>query len=134
MFSFKTVRILIAVVLTLLMSSGPLMAKTQEKGNDYLSSAGRKLQRGASNTALGWIEIPVGIEEIGNKHGVGAAATWGVLHGVGRAIQRTAVGIFEILTFPFGLPQNFGPIIEPEFVLGGEEEEKPDSGFAKRND
>jgi len=85
---------------------------------DYGQAVGRKLQRGASNIAFGWVEIPAGISEIGNKHGVGAAATWGVVHGVGRAIQRTAVGIFEVITFPVGLPQNFEPIIEPEYVLG----------------
>ncbi len=94
-------------------------AHAEEGGHspDYPSQAGRKLGRGIANTALGWAELPAGIEDIGKKHGVGAAATLGVIHGVGRTVQRTAVGIFEILTFPFGLPQDFEPLIEPEFPL-----------------
>ena len=85
----------------------------------YPELVGRKLGRGASNTALGWLELPDGIHDVGEQHGVGAAATWGVLHGAGRAVQRTAVGIFEVLTFPFGLPRDFEPLMEPEFVLDG---------------
>lgn len=84
---------------------------------DYGQLVGRKLGRGTANTALGWLELPNGIQDVGEEHGVGAAATWGVVHGVGRAVQRTAVGIFEVLTFPFGVPQDFEPLIEPEFVL-----------------
>ena len=68
-------------------------------------------------TGLGWVDLPRGIEEVGQKHGVGAAATWGVLQGTGQAVQRTAVGIFEVLTFPFGMSQDFEPLIEPEFPL-----------------
>lgn len=91
----------------------------------YLGNAGRKLTRGAANAALGWWELPAGIQNVGEKHGVGAAATWGVVHGAGRFVQRTAVGIFEIFTFPFGLPQDFKPLIEPEFVFQGDEEKAP---------
>ncbi|MFT5206600.1 MAG: putative exosortase-associated protein (TIGR04073 family) [Candidatus Omnitrophota bacterium] len=62
-----------------------------------------KLNRGFNNTAMGWMEIPNGIEEIGNRYGSGAAATLGLLHGTGKAIQKTAYGIFEILTFPLNI-------------------------------
>lgn len=78
---------------------------------------GKKLRRGAANAGLGWLEVPAGIQEIGSHHGIGAAATWGLVHGTGRAVQRTAVGLFEIVTFPFALTQNYEPIIQPEFVL-----------------
>lgn len=82
-----------------------------------LDLMGTRLRRGAANAGLGWLEVPAGIQEIGSQHGVGAAATWGLLHGSGRAVQRTAVGLFEILTFPFKLTQDNKPMIEPEFVL-----------------
>lgn len=77
----------------------------------------RRLNRGFQNTVLGWAELPQGIREIGERHGVGAAATWGLVFGSGRAIQRTAIGIFEVLTFPFGFGQGNKPLIEPEYVL-----------------
>lgn len=100
----------------------PTGVKKEASALDFM---GKKLQRGASNAGLGWLEVPVGIQEIGNKHGIGAAATWGLLHGSGRAVQRTAVGLFEILTFPFSLTQDNKPMIEPEFVL-----DKPQSTAA----
>jgi len=86
---------------------------------------GKRLRRGAANAGLGWLEVPAGVQEIGSQHGIGAAATWGVLHGSGRAVQRTAVGLFEILTFPFKLTQDNKPIIEPEFVLDKPKAETP---------
>lgn len=77
--------------------------------------AGRKLKRGFHNLLLGWIEIPKGIESIGSQHGVGAAATLGFLHGAGRAIQRTATGVFDVLTFPLDTGDGYGAMIESEF-------------------
>lgn len=106
-------RALLSAVLVL--TAAPAFA-----AQDYAELTGRKLGRGLSNTALGWVELPGGIQEVGEKHGIGAAATWGVLHGAGRAVQRTAIGVFEVLTFPFGTPENYEPLIEPEFVFGGE--------------
>lgn len=75
----------------------------------------RKLKRGFHNLFLGWIEIPQGVESIGSQHGVGAAATLGVLHGAGRAVQRTATGLFDILTFPLDTGDGYGAMIESEF-------------------
>lgn len=90
---------------------------SEAKSEPTIRLIGKKLRRGAANAGLGWLEVPAGIQEIGSHHGVGAAATWGLVHGTGRAVQRTAVGLFEIVTFPFALTQNYEPIIQPEFVL-----------------
>lgn len=111
-------------------AAGPSRAeepRAEEQGREptYLGNAGRKLARGAANAALGWWELPAGIQNMGEKHGVGAAATWGIVHGAGRFVQRTAVGIFEIFTFPFGLPQDFKPLIEPEFVFRTDGDKSP---------
>ena len=113
------------IVLAFFLAAATIIALPHDAGaaeehygkEDYGQLAGRKLGRGAANTALGWLELPNGISDVGEQHGIGAAATWGVIHGAGRAVQRTAVGIFEVLTFPFGVPQDFEPMIEPEFVL-----------------
>jgi len=105
------------VVIILILVAVPISALAEEDNKTYLELSGRKLGRGVQNAALGWMELPKGIKHIGEKHGIGAAATWGVLYGLGRSIQRTAVGVFEVLTFPFGLPKNFEPLIEPEYVI-----------------
>lgn len=119
----------LAVLAAALLASAPGLAAAEEaaqpqpasseqpKSEPALDLMGKRLRRGAANTGLGWLEIPAGVQEIGHQHGIGAAATWGLVHGTGRAVQRTAVGLFEIVTFPFPLTQNNKPIIEPEFVL-----------------
>ena len=97
------------------------MAAQEAEPADSRNPFARRLTRGLSNTAFGWLELPQGIRNIGERHGVGAAATWGVLQGSGRAIQRTAIGIFEVLTFPFGFGHDAKPMIEPESVFSTDE-------------
>ena len=93
-----------------------LAADLEEEDHEkpYLGRLASRLERGVSNVFHGVGELPAGIEEIGNKHGFGAAATWGVIHGAGRAVQRTAMGIFEILTSPLGVTEELEPIGEPK--------------------
>jgi putative exosortase-associated protein (TIGR04073 family) len=113
----KVQRILLIVSTVAVLSviaASPVIADDDVENPNYWALSGGKLNRGVYNAALGWLELPVGIKEAGAKHGVGAAATWGVLNGIGSAIQRTAVGIFEIVTFPVGIPKNFEPIIDEE--------------------
>lgn len=80
-----------------------------------LEETAEKFQRGSWNILMGWTEIPAGIDKIGSQHGMGAAATVGVLHGVGRAVQRTSVGLFEIIGIPLGITDELGRLIEPTF-------------------
>lgn len=107
-------------------------AKTHS--DSTLDLMGKKLRRGTANAGLGWLEVPAGVQEIGNEYGFGAAATWGVLHGTGRAVQRTAVGLFEIVTFPFALTQDYKPIIEPEFVLDKPKQPEPPAAKSEASD
>jgi len=100
-----------------LLGTSVVSAADSAEEKPYWKKSGQKLNRGITNAAIGWVELPNGIRDVGEEHGVGAAATWGILHGVGKAIQRTAVGIFEIVTFPIGMPQNFDPILEPAEIL-----------------
>ncbi len=80
---------------------------------DYRVDSGRKLGRGISNLAFGWIDILKGIEDVGNEQNFLAAITWGPIYGAGNAIVRTAAGAYETVTFPF--PNE--PLVHPEFVL-----------------
>lgn len=84
----------------------------------------KKLGRGVSNLALGWIEIFTTIEDTGKSDGIVGAATYGFLKGIAKAIQRTAVGVYETLSFPIPVPADYKPILtKPEFVLGKEAKE-----------
>ncbi len=84
--------------------------------DDYGAGAGKKLGRGLSNVAFGWLDVPKGIEAVGQEQNFLAAVTWGPIHGAGQAIKRTLVGAYEVATFPF--PSE--PIVKPEFVLEGD--------------
>lgn len=85
---------------------------------DYGTGAGKKLGRGISNVAFGWLEFPKGIQDVGDQNNFIAAITWGPIYGLGRAVVRTVAGAYEVATFPVPLPQNFEPLVKPEFMLG----------------
>ena len=85
---------------------------------DYGTGVGKKLGRGISNLAFGWLEIPKGIEDVGEKNNFVAALTWGPIYGVGKAVVRTVAGAYEVVTFPVPLPKDFEPLVQPEFMLG----------------
>ena len=85
---------------------------------DYTTGVGKKLGRGLSNVAFGWLEVPKGIQDVGDQNNFIAAITWGPLVGVGKAVVRTVAGAYEVLTFPVPAPNNFQPLVQPEFMLG----------------
>ena len=118
MFLKKTILIGVSIAFMSSFSTVAAAEQTEAEQQGYWSLSGKKFGRGVYNSTLGWMELPNGVGKVGKEHGVGAAATWGVLHGMGRAIQRTAVGVFEIVTFPLKVPGNFDPILESK--IGGE--------------
>ena len=87
------------------------------KKMDYGEGAGKKLGRGLGNLAFGWLDIPKGIEDAGDEHNFISAITWGPLMGVSNAVGRTLAGAYEVATFPVPYPNNFKPLVEPEFVI-----------------
>ena len=76
-----------------------------------------KLFRGVTNTATGWLEIPKQIAKTSQESGAGPGFTWGFAKGIGWAIGRTVVGAYEIVTFPFPIPEEYRPVMQPEYVL-----------------
>jgi len=100
----------------------PVFAFNESTADDaartnYGDGIGKKLGRGIANTAFGWLEIPKGIEKVGDENNFLAASTWGVIYGSGNAIVRTLAGVYEVVTFPVPAPANFEPLIKPEFVI-----------------
>ena len=84
---------------------------------DYSTGVGKKLSRGIANTAFGWLEIPKGIQDVGDERNFVAGVTWGPVYGTGKAVARTLAGVYEIVTFPFAVPSHFEPLVKPEFIL-----------------
>ncbi|PIQ82729.1 MAG: hypothetical protein COV76_02075 [Candidatus Omnitrophica bacterium CG11_big_fil_rev_8_21_14_0_20_64_10] len=76
-----------------------------------------KLFRGIANTATGWMEIPKQISVTWQEEGPGVGSSWGLVKGIGMALARTASGVFEIITFPLPIPDDYQPLMQPEYVL-----------------
>ncbi|MDP8257975.1 MAG: exosortase system-associated protein, TIGR04073 family [Candidatus Aadella gelida] len=104
----KCVLILILIVLTL---SVPV--------NSYAkNNPATKLGRGAANLITGGVEIPKGFMDFHAKDGWVSGATAGVCVGIFKAIGRSFVGVYEIVTFLIPIPEYYEPILtDPEYML-----------------
>ncbi len=76
-----------------------------------------KLGRGVANTLTGWVELPKNIYNTSVEDNAFSGLTLGLARGVGMSIVRTGGGLYEIVTFPFPLPQDYQPILQPEYVF-----------------
>ena len=83
----------------------------------YAQDAFTKLGRGVANTLTGWVELPKNIYNTSVEDNAFSGMTLGLAKGAGMTLVRTGAGIYEIATFPFPLPENYRPILEPEYVF-----------------
>ena len=97
--------------------SGNYVVPEQQSGfkaEAYESNSAKKIERGALNLTLSWLEIPHGIKaEVHRRRQeylpVGVETVFiGLMKGVVQTIVRAGVGAYEIVTFRF--PQD--PILE----------------------
>ena len=80
----------------------------------------RKLGRGLANTVTGVIEIPKKVIMISKEENVLLGMTWGLVKGTTVGMLRTAAGVYETVTFPFPIPEDYAPVLEPEYVFSEE--------------
>ena len=87
-------------------------------------SMGRKFERGLTNLLLGPFEIAYRVRQPDSGQFM---PPWviGIGKGIGYAVRRMAVGAYEIVTFPIPYPNDYLPIIEPEFVWEYPPRKKP---------
>jgi len=83
----------------------------------FAQDAFTKLGRGVANTLTGWVELPKNIYNTSVEDNAFTGMTLGLAKGAGMTLVRTGAGIYEIATFPFPLPENYRPILEPEYVF-----------------
>jgi putative exosortase-associated protein (TIGR04073 family) len=96
-------------------------------GNDDIyregTAAGQmfhKLGRGVTNTFTGILEIPKNIAREWKRAGEPfTGAVVGTSKGIAWGFCRTVSGIYDVVTFPFAVPEDYRPLMEPEFVLPG---------------
>jgi putative exosortase-associated protein (TIGR04073 family) len=85
----------------------------------YAKGPGDKLVRGTANILSGWLEIPQTIDEewkASKNAGIGIVA--GLFKGIVLAAGRMASGVWDVLTFPAPVPENYEPLFKPDYVFG----------------
>ena len=78
-------------------------------------TAMEKAGRGLAAITTPFLEIPGNIIETSERKGAVAGWTEGLARGLGMAIVRPHVGLYELFTAPFPTPAKFEPIMEPEY-------------------
>lgn len=77
----------------------------------------RKLGRGVTNVVTGWVEVPKNIALRWKETDPFTGVIVGGIEGIGWGCARTVGGIYEVFSFPFPYPEDYAPLIEPEFIL-----------------
>src|SRR5262245_45408186 len=75
-----------------------------------------KLARGFVNMVTCSAEVPNQSGKTGHSDGFWAAITLGLLKGIGMSIVRFAAGSFDLVFFLSPWPDDWKPILEPEYV------------------
>lgn len=96
--------------------SSPAPAETNRRDTTF-DKALHKLGRGIANVLTGWMEIPKEIAAAWRETDPFTGIIVGSIKGVGYFVVRFFAGCYEIFTFPMPFPEDYKPIIEPEFVL-----------------
>ena len=103
-------------------------------GNDYGPT--RKLGRGLGNFLFASTELPYCVNEINKTEGNSAAASYGVVRGLGRSTARHFVGLFEMFTFAAPTHHNsYRPVLPSDipWIHGGYSEFPPELGFESKH-
>lgn len=108
-------RLMMAGFASMILISGHIAAAYAEEWAGP-AAASQKAIRGVANAGLGVVaEVPktiyYGTLEDGPVYGL----TVGILEGLSWGIARTLTGVYEIVTFPFPIPEGYRPMYQPPY-------------------
>ncbi|MBI5286475.1 MAG: exosortase system-associated protein, TIGR04073 family [Deltaproteobacteria bacterium] len=108
---------LLIVFLTGLFFFGSMSDVYAQAGEESTGAKiGLKFARGVVNTGLGLvIDWPKTIYYDTKKEGPAYGFTVGLFKGIGVGLGRTLVGVYELVTFPVPYPEDYKPILTPDF-------------------
>ena len=85
----------------------------------HADNAWNKLARGTLNLCVSPLEFFQGISDgVNEQEDLALGISTGVSSGLWNTAKRAAVGIYEIVTFPFPFPKGYAPVIEEPRFLG----------------
>lgn len=109
--------VVIVGLLTVMGSAGRASADDLTRKRKDISLMFRKLGRGTMNLLTGWVEVPKGIATMWKETDPFTGVVVGGISGAGWGFARTMGGLYEMVSFPFPYPDDYAPLIEPEFIL-----------------
>jgi putative exosortase-associated protein (TIGR04073 family) len=103
-----------AVLGLMVLVSGPFTAVfADEPGTPRFA---QKAVRGLTNAGFGvLVEVPKTVYLDTLEDGPLYGLTVGLLEGLSWGIARTLVGVYEVVTFPFPVPEGYRPIYQPHY-------------------
>lgn len=113
----------ICVLTLVLLAAGTLWSSAAFAGDHLYNESAEvnsmmtKLGRGLANVLTGWLEIPKQIGKSIRETDPVSGTLVGVCRGAAWTLARTAAGAFEVITFPFPVPKDYKPVIEPEYIV-----------------
>lgn len=114
----KKMKKLIAVVtLGFVLSFYVFVSSSLAQENTTDDKIGDKFSRGVVNTSLGWVDFPKTIYYESTEKNVAYGLTVGAVKGIGHSVTRTLVGVYDVVTFPFPYPNDYKPLMKPDYVL-----------------
>ena len=102
-------------------------------GNDYGPT--RKPGRGLGHFLFASTELPHSVCELNRTEGNSAAASYGVVRGLGRSTARHFTGLFEIFTFAAPVHHDsYRPVLPSDvpWIHAGYSEFPPELGFESK--
>ena len=112
----KGTKTLITCMVVLCVAAIALPAFAEE--GSVIEKMGKKLGRGIVNIVTGWVELPMNIYDTSvDTNNPLMGITYGTLKGLGMAVVRTGAGAYDTVTFLFPMPQDYSPILQPEFIF-----------------
>lgn len=111
-------KIFVIMVILSLAFSAQCMAQPPAEQEVYTGGGPfEKLQRGMLNLADAVVEIPGTMIRKSKNEGLAAGMTFGMVEGAMNTVKRALAGVWEVVTFPVPIPENYAPILpEPEFL------------------
>ena len=74
-----------------------------------------KLGRGLAGMTTGFLELPGNIVAESRDRGTAAGLTVGFAKGLGMIPVRELVGVYEFVTAPIPVPDDYRPIVQPDY-------------------
>lgn len=107
------------IILTLVLSAGTAMATSDDtsRQSSDLNKMLHKAGRGVVNVLTCWVEWPRNVASEWDKTDPVSGIVVGTVKGIGWGFARFATGVYDVVTFPFPVPENYQAMIQPEFII-----------------